>query len=624
MSGQGLGGGFDDTFRLALFQALAGGIDSYVSCIDRQRRILFLNRTLTRDLDNILGSRIDDFIAPPHREATSECVELAFTSGQPREVEFPVVLKDGKRLHLVTRVVPFEYPPGESLALLITSDVSEPRRLAEELEQSMEFRRRVVEHLPDFVVLVDRDHRFVWVNRTAPQLNLADVIGAKLDAFVSNVGASQMHGALQAAFESGTIGHYETEGYRDGVTKAWYAVRVVPVVSEGKVEHALLITTDITERKRAEQALREAEEQLHRAQHMESIGQLAGGIAHDFNNLLQVIEGNLSFARQGLKDGQTPTEELDQAMRATERAAELTSHLLAIGRRKRVDSKRVDLGALVAHSIRMLRRAIPENVVLAYEPPDSQNFVALDAPQFEQVLINLCVNARDAMPDGGTLTVTIEADEAEDVLISVRDTGIGIPPENLSHIFEPFFTTKGAGSGLGLAVAAGIIAAHGGNITAESDGRNGTTMKVRLPRVAAASEAPASGPDAALRGTGVILVAEDEDLVRAQLERILKSAGYTVLQANNGVQALELFRLHQPKIDLVILDVVMPELDGWNSFLAMKELMPDVRVLFTTGYAATVLPQDFASSRARILSKPYKPKRLLSQVQELLTQPAPT
>jgi two-component system cell cycle sensor histidine kinase/response regulator CckA len=149
-------------------------------------------------------------------------------------------------------------------------------------------------------------------------------------------------------------------------------------------------------------------------------------------------------------------------------------------------------------------------------------------------------------------------------------------------------------------------------------------MKVRLPRVAAASEAPASGPDGALRGTGVILIAEDEDLVRAQLDRILKGAGYTVLQANNGMRALELFRAHQPKIDLVILDVVMPELDGWNSFLAMKELMPDLKVLFTTGYAANVLPEDFSSSRARILSKPYKPKRLLAQVQELLTQCART
>jgi len=266
----------------------------------------------------------------------------------------------------------------------------------------------------------------------------------------------------------------------------------------------------------------------------------------------------------------------------------------------------------------MLRRAIPENVVLQYEPPAIRYFVALDAPQFEQVLINLCVNARDAMPDGGTLSVGIEPDGPAHVLVSVSDTGTGIAPESLSRVFEPFFTTKGAGSGLGLAVAAGIVAAHGGTMVAESDGRKGTTMKVRLPCVEPASDPPGQDPDSASRGSGVILVAEDEDLVRAQVDRILRRAGYTVLQANNGMRAVELFRQHRDRIDLVILDVVMPELDGWRAYLLMEQLVPSVKVLFTTGYAASVLPQDFAARGARLLSKPYKPQRLLAQVRELL------
>jgi CheY-like chemotaxis protein len=337
-----------------------------------------------------------------------------------------------------------------------------------------------------------------------------------------------------------------------------------------------------------------------------------------------VIEGNLSFAKQGLKEGQIPNDELEQAMRATERAAELTSHLLAIGRRKRVDSKRVELGTLVGHSMRMLRRAIPANVVLKYEPPARRYFVALDAPQFEQVLINLCVNARDAMPDGGTLSVRIEPDGLAHVLMSVCDTGVGIAPENMSRVFEPFFTTKGAGSGLGLAVAAGIVAAHGGVIMAESDGTKGTIIKVRLPCVPPASAHPTPNPDSAQPGTGTILVAEDEELVRAQVERILRRAGYTVLQANNGTRAVEIFRERQAEIDLVILDVVMPELDGWRAYLLMDQLKPNVKVLFTTGYAANVLPQDFAARGARLLSKPYKPQRLLEQVQELLNQAVDT
>jgi PAS domain S-box-containing protein len=605
-------------FQQALLRALVAGTDAYVSCIDRSRRILFLNRTRSRDLEQILRSRIDDFIAPQHKEEVFQCVEQAFVSRQPRSVEFAALLATGEPNHLLTRVIPFSSPTGEDVAVLITSDVSEPRRLAAELEESVEFRRRVVENLPDFVALVDRDLRLVWVNRVGPGLRMEDVIGARADAFMEPEHVGAVHSAMQAAFESGSIGQYEIEGYRDGKTTAWYATRVVPVQSEGRVEHVILITADITERRRAAQALRETEEQLQRAQRLESLGQLAGGIAHDFNNLLQVIEGNLSFAKQGLEHGQRPTDELDQAIRATERAAELTSHLLAIGRRQHVDSKRVDLGQLVERSMRMLRRAIPENIRFQYEVPAAHYFVALDAPQFEQVLINLCVNARDAMPEGGTLTVRIDQDGPAHVQISVSDTGVGIAPEHLSRVFEPFFTTTGAGSGLGLAVAAGIIAAHGGVITAESDGVRGATMKVRLP-CAPPSSGQSLHEDSSL-SSGVILIAEDEELVRMQVERILRRAGYTVLQANNGKVAVELFRERKDEIDLVILDVVMPELDGWRAYLMMEQLVPEVKVLFTTGYAANVLPQDFAARGARLISKPYKPQRLLEQVRELLNQ----
>ncbi|MEY2929751.1 MAG: hypothetical protein RL033_500 [Pseudomonadota bacterium] len=611
------GGRFDEAFQLAMLEAAMGGIDAFVSCIDRQRRILFLNRTLTRDISEVLGKRIDDFITPPYRQAAVECVERAFASQTPQRLEYVVTLAEGADRHLATRVVPFRAPGGMEVALQITTDVSEPRRLAEELQQSVEFRRRVVENLPDFVTMVDRERRFVWINRTAPQLKAEDVIGAKLDAFLSPDGLDKAISAIANAFASAEVGQYETEAYRDGQTQAWYTVRVVPVLGEGTVEHVLLITTDITERKRAEQVLRDTSEQLHRAQRLDSLGQLAGGIAHDFNNLLQVIEGNLSFAKQILNEGGAPRAELEQATLATERAAELTSHLLAIGRRTRVDSKRVELGELVGNSLRMLRRTIPETVVLKYEAPATRYYVALDAPQFEQVLTNLCVNAWDAMPQGGILTIRIEPEGSTHVLMSVCDTGVGIPAENLPRIFEPFFTTKGVGSGLGLAVAAGIVAAHAGAMTAESDGKCGATLKVKLPRIANTSEQPKAKAEAA-HGAGVILIAEDEELVRVQVARILVRAGYTVLQANNGVRAVEMFRAHQHEIDLVILDVVMPELNGWQAFLEMEKLQPQLGVLFTTGYAANVLPEDFAARGARLLSKPYKPERLLAQVRELI------
>ena len=201
-------------------------------------------------------------------------------------------------------------------------------------------------------------------------------------------------------------------------------------------------------------------------------------------------------------------------------------------------------------------------------PPQPQ-FAELDAPQFEQVLINLCVNARDAMPSGGTVRVRIAPEAATHLVVTVEDTGPGIPRENLSRIFEPFFTTKKNGTGLGLAVAAGIVAAHGGSIQAESDGI-GTCMRIRLPRVEPDPEPVRRGPAQAPRGSGVILVAEDEAMVRVQVVRILKDAGYTVLQAENGARAVELFEEHGGKVDLALLDVVMPVMDGWQAFLALR------------------------------------------------------
>ena len=618
MSAQALEGTLDDASRAALFGTLTGVMDAYVSCIDHERRVVFINRTLSRDMSQILGRPLEEFIESSHRTKAIDEVEAAFASGQTREFEYVVQLADGARRHMCSRVVPLQRPAGSCAALMLTFDLTERRQLQEQLEHSLEFRRRVVEHLPDFVTLVDRERRYLWVNRLAPGLTLEDVLGTPFDRFVSEEAAPMVNAAVNAAFNSATVSQYEVEGYGDGVNKAWYLVRVVPVTVDNRVENILFITSDITERKRAEQALRQTEEQLQRAQRLESLGQLAGGIAHDFNNLLQVIGGNLAFAQQSLRRGDSAEEELDQALRATERAAELTSHLLTIGRRQRVDCKQVELAGLVEHSIRMLRRALPENITLTCDTPAEPYFVELDAPQFEQVLLNLCVNARDAMPRGGALTVRITADGPKHVLLSVSDTGSGIAAEALGRVFEPFFTTKRAGSGLGLAVAAGIVAAHGGVISAESDGVSGTTMKVRLPLVEPERARPTPSSKPPPPGSGVILVAEDEDLVRNQVVRTLERAGYTVLQAANGARAVELFKEHTAQIDRVLLDVVMPELDGWQAFLKMQSLKPNVKVLFTTGYAANVLPEDFASRGARLLSKPHMPQRLLTEIHALL------
>jgi two-component system, cell cycle sensor histidine kinase and response regulator CckA len=615
------GGALDPSLESKLFRTLAAVVDGYVTCVDRGRRIVFVSRAISRRPEDVLGVPIEGFVGPAHRDETIATLERAFANGEPQSLRHTAVLRDGRERAMNTRVYPFLGPAGEPLALLLTEDVTERQQLQDELERSLAFQQLVTEHLPDFVVLLDREQRFVWVNRLAPGLRMQDVIGARVTDYITPESAPITRAAIEATFQHGTVSQHENEGYGDGVRTAHYLTRVVPVLTGGTVECVLMITSDITERRRAEQALQEAQEQLHQAQRMESIGQLAGGIAHDFNNLLQIIQGNVHYAQRRLEQGASPATELTEALRATERAAELTSHLLAIGRRKRLSARRTELNEQVEQTLRMLRRALPVTIRIEHEPPPERLFVDLDPPQFEQVLINLCVNARDAMPAGGTLRVRIEPHGPDHVRLSVSDTGRGIAPENLSRVFDPFFTTKQAGSGLGLAVAAGIIAAHGGAVNAESDGRAGTTIHVRLPRSATEPETEPDVrgvPRAAAGATGVILVAEDEELVRALAVRVLQEAGYEVVQAENGARAVEVFRERGSRIDLALLDVVMPVMDGWQAYLELERLKPNLKVLFTTGYAATALPQDFASRGAQLLSKPYKPDELLREVRRLL------
>jgi len=608
----------DEAFWRSLCRALESTIDGSVSCIDRQRRILYLSGSRANASGEAVGKRLEELVPPLERGAVVSCVERAFQSREPQRLEYESISADGRWRRSSVRVVPFEGPGGGQLALQITTATAKERDLAPEVERDREFQRQVIEHLPDFVAVMDRQHRFVWVNRVVPGLTAADVIGRTVEAFVTPEGAARSHAAMDAAFATLSTQHYEIEAPNvDGVL-TWVAVRVLPITTTSLAQYVLLISTDITERRRAAQALREKEDQLHRAQQLESVGQLAGGIAHDFNNLLQVIEGTLSFARDGMRRGELPIEDVEQALRATERAGELTSRLLAVGRQSRVAPQRVELGALVEQEMRMLRRVIPENIELSYDKPATPIFVAVDASSFEQVLINLCVRARDAMPQGGKVQLQIAAEGHDQVMLSLSDTGNGIPPENLTRIFEPFFAANGAGFGLGLAVAAGLMAAHGGDITAHSDGRRGTTMKLRLPRIIDAAPESVSPSELALHGTGLILVAEDEDLVRAQVVRMLSRAGYAVLQASNGEKAVEMFTEHADHVDLVLLDVVMPVLDGWRAYQRILELRPAVKVIFTTGYAANVLPPDFAARGARLLSKPYKRQDLLAEVRALL------
>ena len=383
---------------------------------------------------------------------------------------------------------------------------------------------------------------------------------------------------------------------------------------------ASVVTVGI-ERKRAEQALRRSEEQLRQAQKMEAVGRLAGGIAHDFNNLLTVITSYGDLLLEDLAPDDSRRDDVDQIRKAAEGAAALTRQLLAFSRQQVLEPKVVDLRAILAGTEKLLRRLIGADVHLAMPLAPDLGAVKADPGQLEQIIINLAVNARDAMPGGGRLTIeaanmVVEARPGRYVMLAVSDTGIGMDEQTKARVFEPFFTTKetGKGTGLGLATVYGIVKQAGGFITVDSEPGRGTTFKVYLPRVdepvAPAIARPA--PAEPRRGTETVLVAEDAPSVRLVTRQVLERYGYTVLEAPTGDIALRLAAKHHGPIHLLLTDVVMPGLSGRQLAGQLSLLRSEMKVLYVSGYADTVEPG------AAYLQKPFAPEALARRVRDVL------
>ena len=383
----------------------------------------------------------------------------------------------------------------------------------------------------------------------------------------------------------------------------------------------------------ARAAQHEAEARLALWQKMEAIGTLAGGIAHDFNNLLTAILSYADLALDALPEGSPVRADLEQIVGATQRAGELTSQILAFGRKQVLRPRNTDLNLVVESTLRLLRRTLGEQVELDFVPGAALGHTFVDPTQMEQVILNLCVNARDAMPDGGRISIETQnvvingeyvrahpwAKPGRYVMLTVADTGVGMSREIVDRIFEPFFTTKelGRGTGLGLASVHGIVHQHGGMIQVYSEVGRGTLFKVYLPitsRAAHATERRPAGPR--LRGSETILVAEDDPHVQRVVIRILQSAGYETVAAPDG-EALEIFRAAAPSIDLVILDAVMPRVGGRQALREMRAIRPDLRFLLVSGYSDLTEELDPDERRAWV-TKPYDPDSLLERVRRAL------
>ncbi|HWQ92093.1 MAG TPA: PAS domain S-box protein, partial [Clostridia bacterium] len=500
------------------------------------------------------------------------------------------------------------------------------------LHESQQRFRNLFEGSPDAIIVQDYSGHILDVNPAGCLLHgqtREQMLGR---GFLETVPEERREEAVRgfSGLVDGSIKHHE--GFCLGP-----GGNVVPVEMRGnRIEYdgqpAVLVHI------RDMSAHRRLEDQLRQSQKMEAIGQLAGGVAHDFNNILTVIHGHGSLLLCAANLTGPPARSAQQIVQAAERAAALTRQLLAFSRRQIMQARRLDMNEVVTNMSRMLGRILGEDISVRLHYHSQPAVILGDSGMMEQVLLNLAVNARDAMPQGGVLTIKLTltdhlsantslypgAKPGSYVCLTVTDTGCGIPAANLTRVFEPFFTTKqaGKGTGLGLATVYGIVRQHQGWVDVQSEVDHGSTFRVYLPAMSHAPSAnqdcPAENP--VVGGKETILVVEDEDSVRELVCQLLKRHGYHILQASSGVKALELWKECREKVDLLLTDLVMPDrVNGRELAEQLWSDRPGLKVLFTSGYSAEVVGKDFVLQQGlNYLQKPYKPERLARAVRESL------
>jgi two-component system cell cycle sensor histidine kinase/response regulator CckA len=432
--------------------------------------------------------------------------------------------------------------------------------------------------------------------------------------------------------------HVEKRYVRSDGALVWgdLTVTLVPGLEE-RENSTLGFVQDITDRKSAEASLRLAEEKLLQAQKMEAIGRLAGGVAHDFNNFLTVIAGYGAFLQDSLEATDERRNLVAEILTATSRASELTKQLLAFSRTQILQPKLIDLNEVVVETEKMLCRLIGEDITLKTALATDIGWVRADHGQMQQILLNLAINARDAMPQGGVLTISTFKDVLDEVAtkrfpglkpglfvgLSVSDTGSGMSEAVQTRLFEPFFTTKevGRGTGLGLWVVYGILMQSGGGIEVKSEVGHGSTFRMLLPRVERSEfdAATAAGPSAGPHEVATILLVEDQDNVRNLVSMVLERAGFKVLQAGTPLEATTICREYKDQIDLLLTDVVMPEMSGRGVAEAVLAMRPRVCVLYISGYTDdSVIRHGLDTEQIAFIPKPFSPQALTAKVNEVL------
>jgi two-component system cell cycle sensor histidine kinase/response regulator CckA len=620
--------------------------DAPIGCysVDGSGRFLFANQTLARWLGctaaEIVGSdaRLHDFLAVPPQAATAGWDPFGGSGDGGQRGEAALKSRDGHTLQ--TWISQSTVGEGAELRTRsVVRDLTPEREWEKALRMSRERFQRFFANAPVGIALIDRFGRLEEANRALGELFGAptqDLIGEPLIGFVTEEDRREIAVKLAAAAD-GAAHPAPVEVRLKGPRERTCVVFLSRLDGgDGGDGGLMLHFIDATEQKNLEV-------QFAQSQKMQAVGQLAGGVAHDFNNLLTAMIGFCDLLLMRFRPGDPSFADIMQIKQNANRAANLVRQLLAFSRQQTLQPRILDITDVLVELSHLLRRLIGENIELKVIHGRDLGLAKVDQGQLEQVIINLAVNARDAMGGGGTLTIrTANVTQAsalrrghevmpagDYVLIEVVDTGVGIPKENLERIFEPFFSTKevGSGTGLGLSTVYGIVRQTGGFIFVDSAPGRGAVFQIHLPRhqmtesaLAARAEAVEAPAARDLTGIGTVMLVEDEDPVRIFGARALRNKGYKVLEAKSGEGALELIRDATEKIDLLITDVVMPRMDGPALIREVREIHPDMKVIFISGYTEDAFRQRLDSdSEIHFLPKPFSLKQLASKVKEVIS-----
>lgn len=598
-------------------------------------------------IQELLGYTVEEWLTTPSvwlkivhyddQERVRREARTDFSNARSQTIEFRSVAKDGRVVRVEAHTSVITDDEGNPIGLCGLNIDTTKRKCADEQLRQL---AAALDQAAESILIADAGANIIYVNpafEKASGYSRAELIGKNPRPLKSGRVSEEFYSEMWPTLPCGKVWPARFVNRKKDRSLHEIEGTISPVLdSSGKVVSYVSVRRDVTHENKLE-------EQLRQSQKMEAVGQLAGGIAHDFNNLLTAINGYSALALMKISRSDPLRAYLGEIKKAGDRAANLTGQLLAFSRKQILEPRNIDLNDTVAEMQKMLKRILGEHICLRVQLHDSPLWVLVDLTQMEQVIVNLAVNARDAMPDGGDLTIeTSETELLENDLhkppeaktgkyhvTRISDTGIGMSDDMKARVFEPFFTTKGLGkgTGLGLATVYGIVEQSGGFITLQSELGRGTTFEVYLPRIEIASTlAIGRQSKEAIRedskGTETVLLVEDEDIVRAIARTALEMRGYTVIEAANAGEALLLAQQHE-RIDLVLTDVIMPRMNGKLLIGELKKSRPDLRVLYMSGYTDDTISFQggLVSGEENFLQKPFTPDALTRKIRSVLDTP---